>query len=82
MQLGEQMDRQQIPHKVHYHILWRGKSEPDWEAFDTGQEATERARQLARPGESFVIEMHDDAACRTCRWMKTAALTNQRRESV
>ena len=40
----------------HFHIRWPGVARLDWEPFRTRQEAEARAKELARPGELYVIE--------------------------
>jgi hypothetical protein len=40
----------------HFHIRWLDKEKLDWECFATRDEATERATDLALPGEAFTIE--------------------------
>ena len=40
----------------HFHILWIGKENLDWECFETLAEALQRGAELALPGESFTIE--------------------------
>ena len=47
--------------RIHYHIHWSGKAALDWERFATKADAEKSARQLALPGESFVVEEHDDS---------------------
>jgi hypothetical protein len=42
---------------IHYHIHWTSKEELDWECFETREEASTRALELALPGESFKIEV-------------------------
>lgn len=50
---------------MHYHIRWSG-SKVDWEPFGTRHEAEQAASQLARPGETFTLELADDKACMPC----------------
>ena len=49
---------------AHYHIRWSGKVLLDWQRFSTPEEAKASARQLVRPGETFVIEHNE--TCRRC----------------
>ena len=42
----------------HYHIRW-SNSKLDWESFPTVEEAQAQAEQLARVGESYVLELLD-----------------------
>lgn len=42
--------------RSHFHIRWMGKENLDWECFATEREATERATDLAIPGEPFDVE--------------------------
>jgi len=49
----------------HYHIRW-SNSTLDWEAFPTSGEAADRAQQLVRLGESYIIEQAD-GDCQRCR---------------
>jgi hypothetical protein len=44
----------------HYHIRWSSNPTLDWEAFLTSEEAQTQAKQLAKSGESFVIQQVDD----------------------
>jgi hypothetical protein len=50
---------------MHYHIRW-SDSKLDWERFSTRQEAEQAARQLVRPGETFILEQVDDNTCMYC----------------
>jgi len=49
----------------HFHIRWSTKEVLDWQAFDSHTEATERAAQLVRPGETYKIEKRDES-CPRC----------------
>jgi hypothetical protein len=45
-----------IDNSLHFHIRWLDKDNLDWECFATREEASERATDLALPGEAFTIE--------------------------
>jgi hypothetical protein len=49
---------------LHYHIRWSSAS-LYWQRFNTHAEATVRATQLMRPGETYTIEKLD-AHCPRC----------------
>jgi hypothetical protein len=49
---------------VHFHIYW-SDSKLDWEAFQTREDATKQAKELVRPGETYVIEQFD-GTCPRC----------------
>jgi hypothetical protein len=48
----------------HYHIRWSTIG-LDWERFSSEADADEAANQLARPGETYIVEQFD-GACLTC----------------
>ena len=50
---------------THFHIRW-SDSKLDWEAFQTREEATARAKELVRRGETYVIE-EVDGTCPRCK---------------
>ena len=50
---------------MHFHILWNGENF-DWEPHKTRTAAEKRARELARPGESYSIKGVRDEGCETC----------------
>lgn len=52
---------------THFHIRW-SDSKLDWEAFQTREDATERAKELARPGETYAIAVFD-GTCPRCQSM-------------
>jgi hypothetical protein len=41
----------------HFHIKWSQKNDLDWECFDNFRDATNRAKELAAPGEQFTVQM-------------------------
>lgn len=47
----------ETPTGSHFHIKWRDANDLDWECFDSVRDATNRAKELARPGEQFTIQM-------------------------
>ena len=49
---------------LHFHIQWCD-SKLDWETFQTREDATTQAKELVRPGETYVIEQFDDT-CPRC----------------
>ena len=49
---------------VHFHIHW-SDSKLDWEAFQNREDAIAQAKELARPGETYVIEQFD-GTCPRC----------------
>ena len=66
------MSKLSVVRKTHFHIRWLGVKRLDWEPFQTREQAEERAKQLARPEETFVIEEHD-RYCARCA-ARTAAV--------
>jgi hypothetical protein len=50
---------------VHFHIRWTAKG-LDWERHATCDEASESAKKLARPHETYVIEEFTDGNCPSC----------------
>jgi hypothetical protein len=67
--------------EMHYHICW-SDSKLDWERFRTRQEAEGAARELARPGETFTVNQHDDRTCMQCRKLyKGGPETNEKSAS-
>jgi len=56
----------------HFHIRWSGKDSLDWQRFRTREEAAERARELARPQETYAIEEYS-SECAYCQHYKMAA---------
>jgi hypothetical protein len=60
------MDRKGLPPpRLHYHIRWSSKEALDWERFASRVEAEERAKELVRPGETYILEEHE-YACPRC----------------
>lgn len=53
----------------HFHIRWEDKL--DWECFETREEASARAKELARPQEAYEIEMFD-GQCPACGMLGSA----------
>jgi hypothetical protein len=52
--------------KLHYHIRWQGGGGAvDWETRSTRAAAEYSARQMVRPGETYVIEEFG-SVCMTC----------------
>jgi hypothetical protein len=50
----------------HYHICWQGDGGAvDWETWSTRAAAEYSARQIVRPGETYLIEEFGEA-CMTC----------------
>lgn len=49
---------------IHFHIRW-SDSKLDWEAFQTREEATESAKELVLPGETYIVEEFD-GSCPRC----------------
>jgi hypothetical protein len=50
----------------HYHIRWQGGGGAvDWETWSTQAATKYSARQIVRPGETYVIEEFGEA-CMTC----------------
>ena len=49
----------------HFHIRWSGQTYLDWQPFESRAEANAEASHLARPGETFSIEVAD-GACPQC----------------
>jgi hypothetical protein len=62
------MDRNQA---LHYHIRWSGRTELDWECFDTSADAESNARKLVQMKETYTIEEHDGTCPRCQDAMKT-----------
>lgn len=60
--LRRPMDRKN--ETFHYHIRWLGGA-LDWEAWSTRAAAEYSARQIAQPGETYVLE-ESRGACMTC----------------
>lgn len=58
------MDGPHPPPQLHYHIRWSGKTELDWEGFDTRANAEASAKYLVRPGETYIIEEHGQSCAR------------------
>jgi hypothetical protein len=60
---------------VHYHIRWSKKigTNLDWECFITVEEATDAAKLLVLPGESYSIEQVDGDCPRCTEIMKRRA---------
>jgi hypothetical protein len=50
---------------THYHIRWAQIPLLDWESFNTRVEAEAAAQILARLGETYAIEEHDET-CPRC----------------
>jgi hypothetical protein len=53
---------------IHFHICW-SESRLDWEAFQTKQEAITQAKELKRPGETYLIQQFDDN-CSRCNQLR------------
>ena len=70
------MDNMQLPH---YHIRWAGRATLDWERFGMHEEAAARAKQLARPSETYTIEEHDGTCsrCQDAMTLKTSHGTSK-----
>lgn len=67
-----------IQPQVHFHIRWNSGL-LDWEAFNSGDEAERRAKELARPTESYCIEQFDNT-CQFCNeWL--AKLLREKRSA-
>lgn len=67
-----------IKSEIHYHIRWSDSS-IDWKPFPTKEEATERAGQIKKPNESYIIvERNDD--CERCKLFKSKAISEVRAE--
>jgi len=49
----------------HFHICWAGKEAPDWESFPTRAAAEERAKELVRANETYVV-VERDQRCPRC----------------
>jgi hypothetical protein len=47
----------ETPAGPHFHIRWSHKNDLDWECFDTFRDATNRAKELAAPGEQFTVQI-------------------------
>lgn len=54
-----------FPFKVHYHIRWSSSAFPDWQAFDSFEEAKAVAKHLVRGDETYTIEAVG-ADCKRC----------------
>lgn len=52
--------------QTHYHIRWSQSQMLDWERYGTRVKAEAGAKELVRPGETYVIEEYG-AACERCR---------------
>jgi hypothetical protein len=61
---------------IHFHIRW-SDSKLDWEAFQTREEAIAQAKELARPGETYVIAEFDGTCprCKSLTGLTDRALT-------
>ena len=60
---------------LHYHIRWSNSS-LDWKSFPTKEEATELARKITKPNESYtVVERNDD--CERCKEFKLKGLSSR-----
>lgn len=61
---------------IHFRICW-SDSMLDWEAFPTREEATARANELVRPGETYVIAEVDGTCprCESLTGLRDSALT-------
>ena len=57
--------------EIHYHIRW-SDSTIDWKTFASKEEATEHARRIKKPNESYTI-VERDAQCERCKLFKSAA---------
>ena len=55
----------------HYHIRWSDREALDWEAFSSHPDAEASAKELVRPGESYIIEERD-GDCPRCGEAKKA----------
>jgi len=47
----------ETPAGSHFHIKWSHKNDLDWECFNNFRDATNRAKELARPEEQFTVQM-------------------------
>jgi hypothetical protein len=47
----------ETPSGSHFHIKWSHKNNLDWECFDNFRDATNRAKELAGPGEQFTVQI-------------------------
>lgn len=58
--------------ETHFHIRWLPSDSLDWERFNSREDAEVRARELASPGESYVLDEFG-ANCERCNAMASAA---------
>lgn len=59
---------------IHFHICW-SESKLDWEAFRTREEAITQAKELVRPGETYLIQQFDGNCPRCSQLGETQAST-------
>ena len=62
-----------IKSQIHYHIRWSNSS-IDWKPFPTKEEASQQARQIKKPNESYTIVERDDE-CERCKVFKSKAVS-------
>ena len=55
---------------IHYHICWSDSS-VDWKPFPTREDATELAKTIKKPNESYII-VERDGDCERCKEFKLA----------
>jgi hypothetical protein len=59
---------------IHYYICWAFDSPLDWQPFQTKEEATEVARRIKKPAESYTI-VERDGGCERCREFNSKAFS-------
>lgn len=58
--------------KIHHHIRW-SNSLIDWKPFPTAEEAMEKAKQIKKRDESYIILERDDE-CERCKEFRSEAI--------
>jgi len=58
---------------THYHIQWSSGLFLDWKPFPTKEEATDLAKAIKQPNETYIIAERDDE-CERCKEFKARAL--------
>jgi hypothetical protein len=55
-----------MPGTSHFHIKWKESNRFDWQRFETESDASTRAAELVKPGETFSIETSGNDDCPYC----------------
>jgi len=58
---------------THYHIQWCSDASLDWKPFRTKEEATNLAKAIKQPNETYIIAERD-GECERCKEFKARAL--------